>query len=309
MRRRRRCAVAGLLVAAGWTALVDRAAIGPSVVARTPTWQRANHAGRPVTLLGGPAAVAGAAAGLALQGRSALPITVAVVGSGLVGAVDDLYGTAQAKGFRGHLGALRKGRITSGMIKVAGVGASAGVASVLALRSFDKLRTRPAQDTLGAAQDITGAAQDTSGAMGAVVDVVINTALTAGTANLVNLCDLRPGRAAKVVTLLGLGLSARGAGPVVGAAVGSLPTDLGAETMLGDCGANGLGAGIGAAAAGALPRWARLIALAGVVGLNVASERVSFTAVIERHAALRTVDQWGRRPAGSTSTGEDPACA
>lgn len=268
-------------MAAGWTAVADRLAGTPSTVRRTQPWRRTNHAGRPVTLLGGPAAVSGAVVGLALQGGTSLPVTVAVVGSGLVGAVDDLYGTVQAKGFRGHLGALRDGRITSGMIKIAGVGLTALVSSVITLRSSDRQRALP----------------------GAVADVVINTALTAGTANLVNLCDLRPGRAAKVVTLLGVGLSSRGAGPVVGAALGSLPTDLGAETMLGDCGANGLGAGLGAAAADALPRWARLIALAGVVGLNLASEKVSFTAVIDDNAVLRTVDEWGR----ATATG-GPAC-
>ncbi len=66
--------------------------------------------------------------------------------------------------------------------------------------------------------------------------------------------------------------------------------------MLGDCGANGLGAGMGAVAATSLPRPARVLALAAVVTLNLASERVSFTAVIERHGWLRRIDQFGRRP-------------
>ena len=51
--------------------------------------------------------------------------------------------------------------------------------------------------------------------------------------------------------------------------------------MLGDCGANGLGAAVATVAADRLPRWAKLLTLAAVVALNVASERVSFTAVID----------------------------
>jgi hypothetical protein len=65
--------------------------------------------------------------------------------------------------------------------------------------------------------------------------------------------------------------------------------------MLGDCGANALGAVLGAAAAG-LPRSARIALLAGITGLTAASEKVSFTKVIERTQALRWLDMLGRRP-------------
>ena len=69
--------------------------------------------------------------------------------------------------------------------------------------------------------------------------------------------------------------------------------------MLGDCGANALGAGLAVSAA-RLPLPVRLVVLAGVVGLNLASERVSFTAVIANNPVLNAVDQWGR---GDPSTG------
>jgi len=64
--------------------------------------------------------------------------------------------------------------------------------------------------------------------------------------------------------------------------------------MLGDCGANALGAMLGAAAAG-LPRPARIILLAGITALTAASEKVSFTKVIEQRPALRRLDMLGRR--------------
>jgi len=108
------------------------------------------------------------------------------------------------------------------------------------------------------------------------------------------------------VALLGLVLAASttrpgrptppGLAPVLGAVAGVLPADLAGRSMLGDCGANALGAGVATAAVGSLPRSARLLALLGVVGLNVASERVSFTAVIEATPWLQRLDRWGRRP-------------
>ena len=97
-----------------------------------------------------------------------------------------------------------------------------------------------------------------------------------------------------MILLLGSGLATAGGAPVLGAAAGSLPTDLAGRSMLGDCGANALGAGLATAAAYALPRPARIVGLAAVLALNLASERVSFTAVIERTPLLRRLDQLGR---------------
>jgi len=262
-------------VAAGVAALGNRAAVHRTRPGSR--WVRSNHAGRLVTLAEGPVVVGALVAGVVtdrlLGGRSPhLAITVAGAGAGAVGAYDDLFGSTQAKGFRGHLTALREGTVTSGMIKIVGVGASAAAAAGI----------------LAHARSDRGVAR--------IIDLGVDTVLIAGAANLTNLFDLRPGRAAKVVVLLGSGLVGWGSAPAVGAALGCLPSDLAARSMMGDCGANALGAAVATAAAGALPRPARLAALAVVVGLTAASERVSFTAVIRRVPALRWADEIGRRP-------------
>ena len=285
MTGQRRAAIAAGATAALVAGFGNQRAIANRPVATSGRWIRRNHLDQPVTLAEGPIAVAGLLSGLAVErglgaqpGRS-LAMTLATLGSAAVGAYDDLWGSAQAKGFRGHVRALRAGRVTSGLIKIAGVGVSGAAAAAV----------------LGRARPTTGVVR--------VLDLGLDTALIAATANLVNLCDLRPGRAAKVVLLLGGGLLGAGAAPVVGAAVGSLPTDLAARSMLGDCGANALGAGVATVAAATLPPTGRLLALAGVAALNLLSERVSFTAVIERTPWLRALDQLGRKPRQSPVAG------
>jgi UDP-GlcNAc:undecaprenyl-phosphate/decaprenyl-phosphate GlcNAc-1-phosphate transferase len=95
----------------------------------------------------------------------------------------------------------------------------------------------------------------------------------------------------------------------LGAAVALLREDLGERAMLGDAGANALGAFLGVAAGASLPRPARVALLAGIVGLTAASEKVSFTAVIERTPALRWLDMLGRRPAPAPPAPGPPAAA
>ena len=296
MRRLLACAASGCaaaLVAAG----ANRRATQTLPNSPTPAldgaeslsrWIRTNHSGASVTLAEGPIAIGALLVGAGIDrlldtsGRRNLPVVVAGVGSGAVGAYDDFIGTTQAKGFRGHLRALRSGEVTSGLVKIVGVGLSAAAAAALIRRTGPNC-TKPLCRAL---------------------DGILDTALIAATANLTNLFDLRPGRAAKATILLGAGLLGSGAAPVVGAAAGSLPTDLAARSMLGDCGANALGAAVGAAAAQSLPRLFRLLAFGAVAALNVASEWVSFTDVIERTPLLRRLDQLGR-PATPMSTGRE----
>ena len=272
-------------------ALPEHADRPPDNTESESRWIRTNHAGASVTLAEGPIAVVALLVGVGMDrlldmpGHRSLAVAVAGVGSGAVGAYDDLYGTTQAKGFRGHLRALRSGQVTSGMIKILGVGVSAAAAAALIQHA------RPGCPRLACR----------------ALDGLLDTALIAATANLTNLLDLRPGRAAKAIILLGSGLFVSGAAPAIGAAVGSLPTDLAARSMLGDCGANALGAAVGTAAAESLPRRFRLLAFGAVAALNFASEAVSFTAVIERTPLLRRLDQLGRPVSPTSASINEPA--
>jgi len=244
-------------------------------------WARVNHRGEPVSLLEGPALViagtlaASCAPGLPARTRAA--IAVAGLGAAAFGGYDDLAGSGDRRGFRGHLGALARGEVTTGAVKIGGIGATGAVAGVLA--------------------------------GGTPADMAVNAGLIAGAANLLNLLDLRPGRAIKAAVAAGVPLAARRPAAVaapLGAALALLPEDLGERAMLGDAGANALGAMLGVAAAGT-SRGSRAAMLAGIAALTAASEVVSFTRVIERTPPLRWLDMLGRRPARRPAAAAAPS--
>lgn len=265
-------ALVAALLASGVTRAV-RSGLGSLDAAR---WTRTNHRGEPISLLEGPAVSAGLVAGALAAGspRVAAGLVLAGAGAGAFGLHDDLNEATKVKGLRGHLGALRHGTVTTGALKIAGIGASAFASALL---------LTPGRGA------------------GRATDVVVNTGLVAGSANLVNLLDLRPGRALKAGALVAgallpvAGSPARvAAASVLGVAAAAAPADLAERDMLGDSGANALGAVVGAGLTGA-PRAVRVVALGAVVALTLVSERVSFSGVIERTALLRRIDAWGRR--------------
>ncbi|MEU9889306.1 hypothetical protein [Sphaerisporangium sp. NPDC051011] len=273
-------ALGAVAARAAYTAFTRRPPIGDE-----KTWTRTNHRGEPITLLEGPAFVAGAGAAAALvpglPGRVRAAAVLAGASAGGLGAYDDLRGSGASKGFKGHLTALARGEVTSGAVKILGIGA-AGLAAAALLPRAPK-----------------GAAR--------LADTLIDGALIAGAANLANLFDLRPGRAIKVGLLAGGPLVAASlakdapagaalAAVPLGAGIALLPEDLGERAMLGDAGANALGALLGVAAASSLGRPARLAALGVVAGLTAASEKVSFTKVIAGNPVLNRLDMLGRRP-------------
>lgn len=286
---------AGIGVCAGLGYVLRRKRIKAS------QWERTNFHGVTVSLRGGVAmagaAVASAAVASALsdQPRAALGGVVASLGGGLAGYIDDVDqgahdGGKVAKGLKGHLGALAHGQVTTGVIKIAGIGASALAASALV-------------------------GSKATSVSGKAADLALNTVLIAGTANLANLLDLRPGRALKATVLVATPLSyfsCAAAKPEASAsaasaqrllasglnaaAITALVEDLQETTMLGDTGANAAGALLGTSLA-ANDSWKlRLGTALGVVGLILASEKVSFSKVIAANPALNWLDQLWRHP-------------
>ena len=262
-----------------------------------------------VWLLWAGCAIIGGVAGASVEGASILPVLTLAGPLALVafalGVVDDAYESRSDRGFKGHLGAMAHGRLTTGGVKLVGIGlASLVVAGVL----------RGVSPWGNAGGD---------GVAGIAIRIAIT--LVAGAAialssNLLNLVDLRPGRALKTYALLSpfalasvvFGLAtatefssrAGTGGRVLDAVVLGLfllgpflavyRFDLGEEGMLGDAGANPMGAVIGMLIVSGLPplvlvAWAFLL-----FALNLASERVSFSVVIAGNSVLSWFDGLGR---------------
>ncbi|HUF83985.1 MAG TPA: hypothetical protein VMQ81_05260 [Acidimicrobiia bacterium] len=276
-----------LVALAVGAATVTLLRIGARDVLTTPALVRRNYRDRPVPTAGGVLIVLTVLvieAGRAVTGAFGLGdepgltpartvVLFAVFGFGLLGLIDDLLGDEETRGFRGHLGALASGHLTTGMFKLVG---GAGVAVVLVATPGLASGRRLVADAL----------------------------LIALAANLGNLLDRAPGRAIKAGLVayvpLAFVLGANGVGvaiaAVMGAAVGLLVPDLRERLMIGDTGANVLGAVLGLGVVLGLGQTARTIVLVVVATLNVVAELVSFSRVIERVPPLRAFDQLGQAP-------------
>lgn len=233
-------------------------------------WHRTNHAGETVTLWEGAAYAKAVAIGAIAAGS--VPAATASIGSAVFGALDDHHGDSSSKGLRGHLGALASGEVTTGAVKILGIGMTGLVTAAL----VDRGTQRPLS-----------------------VSTLLGAGVIAAAANVGNLLDLRPGRTLKVTVMAGVPLLCGSGGvtsaATIGAAAGVIGPDLRGESMLGDTGANAAGAAIGTAVVQRLDWRGRLITLTGLAALTLISERVSFTTVIESTPGLRELDQWGRR--------------
>jgi hypothetical protein len=213
---------------------------------------------------------------------AAYPAVTYVIGVALLGLLDDFAGTRGQwavgsghggdgpRGWRGHSSAVLSGGFSTGAIKAAG---SLGLALFVL-----------AGDGRTTAEYLLGAGV-----------LVLAT-------NLFNLLDLRPGRSAKAVLLLGLALSLGAldvhglwtVGLFLGPVLVLLPLDLRERGMLGDCGSNAIGALAGVWLIATLDTTGQAIALAAMALITAYGEFRSISRLIDRTPGLRHLDSLGR---------------
>jgi UDP-GlcNAc:undecaprenyl-phosphate GlcNAc-1-phosphate transferase len=199
---------------------------------------------------------------------------VFVLGVTLLGLMDDALGrgteTSTPRGWRGHARAVASGRFSTGAIKAVGALALAAYAtSGLGQRDFA---------------------------------YVADLALLLLTTNLFNLLDLRPGRVEKVFAALlaALCLGAWTAVPLellgifIGPVLVGAAFTLRERAMLGDTGANLVGALAGVSLLVTLGQTGRYVALGVVVALSLYGEFRSISRTIEGVPLLRSLDSLGR---------------
>jgi UDP-GlcNAc:undecaprenyl-phosphate/decaprenyl-phosphate GlcNAc-1-phosphate transferase len=252
-----------------------------------PFLERENYRGHVVSTAAGvvvPLALVLVEAGRAVAGAAGVGrpagvtparglLVLAAASFAILGLLDDLVGSGDARGFRGHLVELVRGHLTTGGLKLLG-GAAAG---------------------LLLAGPVDGRAP---------ARLVADAALIALSANLANQLDRRPGRVLKssALAFAALALATRATHTlvdvalVVGAALTLLRDDLGERLMIGDAGANPVGACLGLGLVLTVSFPARVVALAVVGGLNLVGEVSSFTRLIDALPPLRAIDRAGRRP-------------
>jgi UDP-GlcNAc:undecaprenyl-phosphate GlcNAc-1-phosphate transferase len=217
----------------------------------------------------------------------ALPVAVYALGVLALGMIDDTLGDTlpaaagsrggepdapppAPRGWRGHGAAALRGELTSGALKAAG---SLG----LALFAMSYLGLSNGRWLLA-----TGV-------------LVLAT-------NVFNLLDLRPGRSTKAFVLLGaaLGVGSQDPRPLWALGLFAGPAlvagfyDLRERAMLGDTGANLLGALAGLWLVLTLSGGGQLVALAVLAIVTVYGELRSITELVERTPGLRQLDSWGR---------------
>ncbi|MBO3443741.1 glycosyl transferase [Clostridium sp. CCUG 7971] len=185
------------------------------------------------------------------------------------GILDDIVGNRDVSGLKGHFKSLLKGSLTTGGFKAL-FGGFIGIVI-----------------SLGVSKSIG--------------DLIINTLIIALSTNLMNLLDLRPGRAIKVYLIIMVSIFITLTGFTKALPLLILPNvlayfgyDLKAKAMMGDTGSNVLGISIGILFVLGYSLKVRLLWLAFLIFIHILTEKYSLTKIIEKNKVLNFIDKLGR---------------
>lgn len=203
----------------------------------------------------------------------------------LVGFLDDVFGTKSTKGIRGHFSGLLEGNVSTGVIKAMVI-----IVTSLPVAAFGS------RDLL---------------------DLLKNASIIAMSANVYNAFDVKPGRSLKsywtamgisflvmsiqrnTVTTLASGSSLKtheGLAltlPLVASTLVYGFYDLSERTMMGDAGANGIGASLGFLVIFTFGPELRNVTFLLLLGMQLLIEVTSLSKVVERLRILRFLDTIG----------------
>ncbi len=260
-------------------------------VLESPNLQRRNYRDHDLATAGGIVAVCAVLLGIAcatterwiigtdrpfLRGSSGALVSV-FIGFALLGFVDDLLGDGKDRGFIGHVQALRSGRMTTGVVKLVGGAAIAAIA-------VDQLDLGTPRKLLGVA--LVGLAANLANLFDCAPTRTLKVGLVAWSAIAVgSVLSTTVGSASRAVAMIG--------SLCVGACVGLAPAEARERLMLGDTGANALGAVLGFVVVATSSVATECVVFGLLFACNAASEYVSFSAAIDRIPVLRAIDRAG----------------
>lgn len=195
------------------------------------------------------------------------------------GIIDDTIGNRDVSGLGGHFRSLLKGNLTTGGFKALFGGFVGLMISVTVSRN--------------------------------IIEIIVNTLVIALSTNLMNLLDLRPGRAIKVylVIMIGFFLGAKdGVKDIINSkmeirnmvmlmfpnVLSYFRSDLKAKSMMGDTGSNVLGISIGIIFVIWFSYKARVLWLLFLIFMHILTEKYSLTKIIENNKFLNKLDKLGR---------------
>ena len=180
----------------------------------------------------------------------------ASIAMSFVGIIDDSLGNRGVTGLIGHFKALFKGSLTTGAFKAL-LGGFVGLTLAVTLSK-------------------------------SIPNIIVATLVVALSTNMMNLFDLRPGRAIKAYVILAIIIF------LASAVLAYFYFDLRALTMMGDAGSNVLGVSIGVFIVSSFDLPVQLVSLVLLVAIHVLTEKFSLTKIIENNKFLNYVDKLGR---------------